>query len=119
MTSPHPYGSPIRPAFLILLIALSEGPKHGYRLLREIDGLTRGEIQMATATVYRTLRRMCSAGLIEEKPEVSERAAGGRGSGRREYRITDLGYRFAIAEVSRVTIILDAAERYGLHGPDR
>jgi PadR family transcriptional regulator, regulatory protein PadR len=123
MSSSHPNdsldGTPIRPAALILLIALSEGPKHGYRLLRDIDGLTRGKIHPGTATVYRSLRRMCSAGLIEETLKASEQATGGRGTGRREYRITDLGYRVAVAEVERLAIVLDAAARYGLLGGDR
>jgi DNA-binding PadR family transcriptional regulator len=100
-------GTLIRPAVLILLIALSKHPRHGYRLLRDVEEIAK--VRLSTATVYHSLRRMSSQGLVEEI--LDDRA---RPTNRREFRITDFGLRVARAEVERLAIVLEAAAGRGL-----
>jgi DNA-binding PadR family transcriptional regulator len=102
----------MRPAVLILLIALSERPRHGYRLLRDVEDIA--HVRLGAATVYHSLRRMRADGLIEEVPGDRARSV----TGRRVFRITDAGLRVAKAEVERLAIVVEAAAARGLLGAD-
>ena len=65
---------------LYILLALSDGPKHGYAIMAEALELT-GE-PLGPGTLYATLSRLERRGLIEALP-AEER--------RRPYRLTDAG----------------------------
>jgi DNA-binding PadR family transcriptional regulator len=65
---------------LYVLLALSEGPKHGYAIMTEALGLT-GE-PLGPGTLYATLARLEARGLIEALPAEDRR---------RPYRLTGAG----------------------------
>jgi DNA-binding PadR family transcriptional regulator len=65
---------------LVIMLALSEGPKHGYAIMAAARQLT-GEA-LGPGTLYATLSRLESRALIEALP-AEER--------RRPYRLTDAG----------------------------
>ena len=72
------------PAFQILL-ALVDGERHGYALIRDLDQRTSGEVRLTASTLYGALARMLDAGLVEE---AEARVGGER---RRSYRMTRRG----------------------------
>jgi len=75
------------------MTALAKGDLHGYGILQELDALTDGETKPAVATLYRTLDRLATEGLIEEAAsEVVD------GRFRRTYRLTERGGSLLAAE---------------------
>ncbi len=104
----HPTPNPtLTSAVFHILLALAEGERHGYAIMREVSELSRGAVRMGPGTLYGTLNRMLEAGLIEEcahKPDPalsSER--------RRYYRLTRSGRLVAEAEAERLANIVHAA----------
>ncbi len=93
------------PVFHILL-ALSDGDRHGYAILQEIESESDGAVKLGTGTLYTAIKRMLASGLIERtqsllQPEHDER--------RRYYRISKLGKRIAAAEAARMDALLGLA----------
>lgn len=66
---------------LAILSLLSEGPKHGYQLMKELAERSGGVYRASAGSVYPTLQQLEDEGLIECTQEV----------GRRVYRLTDAG----------------------------
>jgi DNA-binding PadR family transcriptional regulator len=81
------------------LLALTEGERHGYAIMREVAESTHRQINMGPGTLYGTIKRLLEAGLIEEsdrRPAVEE-----DDERRRYYCLTGLGQRVVEAEASR------------------
>ena len=98
---------PLTPAIHHILLALVDEERHGYGIMLEVGRLTGGATKMGPGTLYGTLKRMLTAGLIEEAaerpdPELDDER-------RRYYRVTPLGTRVLRAETSRVSLLVDAA----------
>ena len=56
---------PLKPLVYEVLLALTEGERHGWSLVREVQDRT-GAPRIMPANFYRTLRGMLADGLIEE-----------------------------------------------------
>jgi len=95
------------PAFHMLL-ALSEGERHGYALKREILRRTEGKLNLASGALYGTINRMLESGWIEESEERPDSHLDDER--RRYYRITALGRRVAAAEAVRMRDLVRLAE---------
>ncbi|MGI8802905.1 MAG: PadR family transcriptional regulator [Solirubrobacteraceae bacterium] len=65
---------------LLILTSLAEGPRHGYALIKDIDGFA--GVALGPGTLYGALGRLEKRGLIRAL-EASER--------RRPYELTDAG----------------------------
>ena len=74
-----PY-QPLTPAVFHILLALSDGEKHGYAMMEDIEKMA--DVRLGAGTLYGALSRLEQAGMIEALP-VDER--------RRPYRLTALG----------------------------
>jgi DNA-binding PadR family transcriptional regulator len=97
---------PLTPAIAHILLALADQERHGYAIMQEVEQLT-GGTRMGPGTLYGTIKRMLSAGLIEEAderpdPELDDER-------RRYYRITRLGTQVLEAESARMATLLGAA----------
>jgi DNA-binding PadR family transcriptional regulator len=66
---------------LLILVSLSDGPKHGYAIME--DGEAIGGRRIGAGTLYAALARLERLGLIEPMPPD--------GSRRRPYRLTGAG----------------------------
>ncbi len=91
---------PLTPAVFHILLALSDGERHGYAIMREVAADTNGALQFGPGTLYGCLKRMLAARLIEETderpdPELDDER-------RRYYAITDFGARALRAEAQRL-----------------
>ena len=97
---------PLKPLVFQVLLALADGERHGWSLVRDVQ--QRGGFErIMPGNFYRTLRAMLADGLIEEAPartkdeEDDER--------RRYFRLTSMGARAATAEARRLeTVLLEA-----------
>ncbi len=102
---------PLPPVTFHILIALADGPAHGYAIIQDVIERTRGEVRLGAGTLYRSVQRMLEQGLIEE---LRERPAPERDDERRRYyRITRFGTEVARAEGRRLTQLVRLARSSG------
>ena len=106
---------PLSPAVLHILLALAEGEKHGYAIMREAERLSEGQVHLGPGTLYGSIKKLLGAGLIEESgtrpdPEVDDER-------RRYYRLTEDGHRVLSAETERLMRLLRVARARQLGGP--
>ena len=87
---------PLKPLVFQVLLALTDGERHGWSLVREVQQRTGGD-RVLPANFYRTLRAMLAEGLIEEA---------GRQDDRRYFRATSLGRNAARLEARRLQELL-------------
>jgi DNA-binding PadR family transcriptional regulator len=98
---------PLTPAMLQVLVALADGEKHGYAILKEVDRRTDGKVQLRAATLYTVLKRFVVDGLVAESAERPDAALDDER--RRYYRLTDRGRAVAVAEAERMAEMLKHA----------
>jgi DNA-binding PadR family transcriptional regulator len=92
---------PLTPAVFNILLALSDGEKHGYAIMLEVEHNTEGEVKMGPGTLYGSIKRMLEAGLIEESGERPDPQLDDQR--RRYYRMTGAGQRALGAEAGRLS----------------
>lgn len=97
---------PLTPAAFHILMALTGGELHGYAIMQEIA--LHSKIQLGPGTLYRSIRRLLTDGLIVEAderpdPELDDER-------RRYYRLTPFGLRMAEAEAQRLAALVRMAE---------
>lgn len=102
---------PVRPAMFHILLALSEGERHGYAVKKEVEERTSGVVRLGPGTLYESIQRMLEKGLIEESrrrpsPENDQ-------AQRRYYRLTTFGKDVLRAEVRRLAEVVDYARSLG------
>jgi DNA-binding PadR family transcriptional regulator len=90
---------------LHILLALADEERHGYGIMREVEGLTGGQSRLGPGTLYGSIKRMLADGLIEESDERPDPAMDDQR--RRYYRITDFGRRVAGAEAERLSGLVE------------
>jgi len=96
------------------LLALADEERHGYAIMREVEGRTGGQTRLGPGTLYGSIKRMLADGLIEESAERPDPAMDDQR--RRYYRITDLGRRVAGAEAERLAGLVETARARKLLG---
>jgi DNA-binding PadR family transcriptional regulator len=100
---PAPY-LPLTPAAFHVLLALADGPKHGYLILKDVELRTDGEVRLSTGTLYGLIKRFLDDELIVELPPEDD----GR-ERRRPYKLTPFGRQLARAEALRLEQLVSAA----------
>ncbi len=97
---------PLSPATLHVLLALTGGELHGYGIMLEVARQSGGQYKIGPGTLYDNLKKLLSAGLVEEsQPEDPETGA------RRKFQLTTLGNGVLAAEVDRLSGVLRHARR--------
>lgn len=91
-------------AAVYILVALGDGERHGYSIMREVEGLSGGQVRLAPGTLYTNIKRLLAAGLIEEAderpdPELDDER-------RRYYRLTAGGRMAVASEVDRMETLV-------------
>lgn len=104
-----------QPAFHVLL-ALVDGEKHGYAILKEIRRRTDNRLKPNVSTLYGVLQRLEKSGLIRESAERPDPALDDER--RRYFAVSDLGRQVLEAELARFSDALDMARAKNLQpGP--
>jgi DNA-binding PadR family transcriptional regulator len=90
---------PLKPLVFQVLLALADGERHGWSLVREVQ--QRGAFgRIMPGNFYRSLRAMLADELIEEAPVAARTADDDER--RRYFRLTALGQKVATAEARRL-----------------
>ena len=93
----------LKPLVFETLLALSDQPRHGWRLVRDVQERL-GDDRLLPGNFYRTLRRMLADGLIEEAPSKDR----GDDERRRYFQLTTEGARVLRDEARRLErLVLD------------
>jgi len=96
---------PLTPSAFHVLLAVADGEKHGYAILKEVEDRTAGKVVLSAGTLYAIIKRLLNDGLLEEideRPDEDDER-------RRYYRLTDFGRQVALAEGRRMEEVLTAA----------
>ncbi|MEA3336915.1 MAG: helix-turn-helix transcriptional regulator [Chloroflexota bacterium] len=99
---------PLTEATYFIMLCLTPKPKHGYAIMKEVQTLSEGRVNLSTGTLYGVLKRLLEQGWIarSEQPEDSE-----NGRERKSYALTDLGRRLLSAEINRLQALVAAADQ--------
>lgn len=100
---------PLPSATFHILLALRDGEKHGYAIMREVEEMSSGAVKMGPGTLYGSIKRMLADGLIEESDERPD--PGLDDQRRRYYRLSGLGETVCDAEVTRLRALVERASR--------
>jgi DNA-binding PadR family transcriptional regulator len=57
---------PLTPAVFHILLALADGPLHGYGIMQAVEATAGSDPPMGPGTIYGSLQRMEEAGLVKE-----------------------------------------------------
>jgi DNA-binding PadR family transcriptional regulator len=101
--------TPLTPAVLHILLALSTEERHGYGIMKQVESESHGKVKMGPGTLYGSLGRMMEAGLIRESekkvdPELDD-------DRRVYYKITGLGQAALGAELERYREVMAVARK--------
>src|SRR5260370_42313884 len=87
---------------LAILSLLSEGPKHGYQLMKELKDRSGGMYRASAGSVYPTLQQLEDEGLIESEQK----------DGRRVYKLTEAGQKELESDPEAVRRVWERAESW-------
>ena len=91
---------PLTPGMFHVLIALADGEKHGYAIIKEVVRRTDGAIRLSAGTLYTLIRRFVQDGVIAESDERPDPSLDDER--RRYYRLTARGRKAAEEEALRM-----------------
>lgn len=98
---------PLKPKVLHVLLAVADGPRHGYSIMQEVASITGGQVRLWPAALYGLLRELAEQDIIVES---TKRPAAEADDGRRRYfALTPFGKRVLDAEINRLEAIVDLA----------
>jgi DNA-binding PadR family transcriptional regulator len=81
---------------VLVLMSLAGRPQHGYSILKDIESMSDGRVQLSTGTLYGALQRLLDDGWIERVEEDNAPRD------RRTYRLTSRGRRNLQMEIERM-----------------
>jgi DNA-binding PadR family transcriptional regulator len=87
---------PLTEPVVLILTSLANQPRHGYALLKDIEGLSGGRVRMSTGTLFGALRRLLEDGWIEPFEQVDTSRQ------KQAYRLTAVGLRQLQVELDRM-----------------
>ena len=105
---------PLTTAVFHILLALADGEKHGYAIMREVERTTRGSMSMGPGTLYGAIKRLLKTGLIVETDARPDPALDD--SRRRYYELSGLGRQVLNAEVERLANMVEIARHKKVWG---
>lgn len=98
---------PLKPKVLHTLLAVADGPRHGYSIMQEVAERTDGQVRLWPAALYGLLRELEKLDLIVEsdvRPAAEE-----DDERRRYFALTTHGKRVLDGEVRRLEAIVHHA----------
>ena len=113
---------PLTPFAFQVLLALADGDRHGYAIIKEVEERSGGSVKLRTGTLYTLLQRLLEEQLIGEQgstpgprdsgtPTSEAGPAARADSRRRYYRLTALGDAVLRAEAQRLEGLIGDARR--------
>jgi DNA-binding PadR family transcriptional regulator len=87
---------PLTPAVFHILLALADGPLHGYAIMQAVEESAADEPPMGPGTIYGSLQRMEEGGLVKEVPTKAD-------DRRRMFTLLPAGRRALAQEAERLS----------------
>ncbi len=103
---------PLTEVTYFILLSLASAQKHGYAIMKDIEAMSHKRVSLSTGTLYGALKRLLEQGLILRSDEGETNHSGRT---RKNYRLTELGYRVLQAEVHRLDNLVTAAQLRSIH----
>lgn len=100
--------TPLTPAVLHILLALSTQERHGYGIMKQVEADSHGKVRMGTGTLYGSIGRMIDAGLIRESDKKVDPTMDDKR--RIYYRLTAEGEKALAAELERYRAVVAVAQ---------
>jgi len=107
---------PLRSVDFLILLMLSQGDRHGYGIMQDVELHTDGATRLEAGSLYRTIRRLTEERLMVES--ARRPAPDADDDRRRYYRLTPLGRRVVAAEAARLRHLVRLAESVQLLAPE-
>ncbi len=85
-----------------ILFALRE-EKHGYGIMQDVEKITSGRIKLGAGTVYQSLSKLESDGLIQPTQEIERK---------KQYQITKIGEKILSEEIDRIRELFRITEDF-------
>lgn len=95
---------PLTEAAFFVLTSLQRGSKHGYAVMQEVSGLSRGRVELSRSTLYENLGRLSRQRLIKWQKSTSEDK-----ERRKIYEITESGRKLLFREYKRLVSMKEVA----------
>jgi DNA-binding PadR family transcriptional regulator len=89
-----------------ILLALTDGERHGYGVIQDVEQRTNGDLRLGTGTLYTAIARLATLGLIADTGREDDR--------RRYYRLLPLGRAVLQAETRRLEALVRHAHARGV-----
>jgi DNA-binding PadR family transcriptional regulator len=106
----NPSAPPLSDLAFHILLALGDGPSHGYAIGRHVEAQSGGRLDPTTGALYQALRRLCNERLIA--PADGPDAVDAR---RKYFVLTREGRRAAAHEARRLDGLVRAARKNKLY----
>lgn len=90
----------VTPAEFHILLALSDGDRHGYAVMQQVASDSDGAVTLGPGTLYTAIKRLLEYGFIREVESRVDPAVDD--SRRRYYRLTTAGRQAATTEAGRL-----------------
>ena len=97
---------PLSPQQFHILLALTDGERHGYGVIQDVEQRTGGDLRLGTGTLYTAIARLVVLGLIGDTGREDDR--------RRYYRLLPLGRAVLRAETRRLEALVRHAHARGV-----
>ena len=103
---------PLTEATFFILLSLAPKPKHGYAIMKDVDALSQGRVDLSTGTLYGALKRLLAQKWVErvESSPLETRSGAESARQRKAYTLTDLGRTMLNAEIKRLELLVSAAQ---------
>ena len=104
--------NPLTESSFFILLSLTEGPRHGYAILKDVEERSGRRVNLSVSTLYTALGRLEEQGMIE-RTEAGEEESG-PGLPRKVYRLTRQGDGALNAEAHRLRgLLLAYRQQFG------
>lgn len=110
MTNDHV--APVGDLAFHVLLALGDGPSHGYAIGKDVEQRSGGRLDPSTGALYQALKRLASDGLVAQLEAAPDPATDTR---RKYFELTAAGRRAVAAEARRLEALLAAAREKKLY----
>jgi DNA-binding PadR family transcriptional regulator len=94
---------PLSEAVALILMSLTSGPRHGYALLKDVERLSEGRVQLSTGTLYGAIHRLLTDEWIERFAQEDT------SRDKQAYRLTARGRAQLNLELRRLRSLVRAA----------
>jgi DNA-binding PadR family transcriptional regulator len=111
----HPLSLPV----LHILLALADGPRHGYAIKKAVEDRSDGAVRLGPGTLYEAIQRLEHSEYIEEAERAAGEPPNGQLAQRRYYKLTPRGWSVLRTEVRQLAHFVDRARSHArLQRPD-